>query len=450
MNGSNTVENFWIRSAVVMLSLVMICLSSDLRLGLTLRLGTKPDFQLFELATFVLGAVFLCTLPRVVLHSRFVPAREDMLLFLFIVHAVLTSFLAADPLHSISRAKDFLVCGFLYAFARYGLLDRSRLDKLLYFFTGLACFWSLIGIWQWMGLDKDYGGDLYKLFLARQALYKSVVDISAGDVVKSSFAHGLYLYPQNFIYYLMVPFAVSVGVARRRPAVWLVSAIIFAAMVGTLSKTFLLLLVLSGGYWLLRKITGNRAVALTALVAAGTLVVLPILLLGDARFWTRALGTFIWRLEIWSDAFRMLREQPLILLSGHGTELLRDLYSREHYPNPHNMFLYFLIEYGVVGFALFFSFLALSVRHGASLLRVDAGEIGPHWQPLFAGMVFFLSMGIVDDIFVQTQMDGLVLLFLGFLARAADSVGTVRNADSGNERNAMVAGRTPSEADCNG
>jgi O-antigen ligase len=150
--------------------------------------------------------------------------------------------------------------------------------------------------------------------------------------------------------------------------------------------------------------------------------VLAVVLFGHYPFWKRALETFVWRLDIWNDAWIMLRENSWLLVTGDGTALLASSYSRVGYPNPHNMFIYFLIEYGIVGSGLFFTFLFLRMRRLRASLQHSV-ETRPEAQALFWGLLLFLAMGLVDDMVVQTQITALIFFHLGILMRLAEHSG---------------------------
>lgn len=423
LDNNNKLMTLWQTGSLAIVGLVIVSFSTDIRFGITMRLGSKPDFQCFELATLLLGLIFILGLPYLITNSKLSLSQENLFLALFIFNAFITAIMAKEPTHSISRAKDFLVCGFLYAFLRYGPFNNKKLDKLVYLIIGIGFLWALLGLLQWLGLDSDYGGDIYKLFLASQAIKtKSVVDVSTGDVLHTSFAHGLYLYPQNFVYYLIFPFALSIGFSFHKTLMLIIPIVIFTAMIGTLSKTFILLLSLFILIYFSYRLFRSISVTIITLSMVFILIVFLIIFFGDSSFWLKSLGTFIWRTEIWRDTLTMLTENPLLLITGHGTELLRDIYSRENYPNPHNMILYFLIEYGVIGVTLFASFIYIVFRKLAVCLFTTKQTNKPHITFLFIGIFFFLCMGIVDDIFVQTQLDGLFFFYLGILMKFCDNI----------------------------
>lgn len=423
MTNNTQTETYWHKIIFLMLVLVVLSFSTDVRFGLDFSLTSKPNFQLFELVMLLLGLLLLCSVLHVFTFCKITLATEDKFLLLFIVNAFVMAIFAQDPLHSLSRAKDFLVSGFLYWFLRYGPLSNKQMTNLLYLMMYIGFFWSLVGVAQWMGLDSEFGGDIYKLFLAEEALStKNTLDDI--DFIHSSFAHGLYIFPQNFIYYLIIPLFISISFAMKKSFMWPIVAVIFISMVGTLSKTFILLLFIYGIFYGSNRILRSKLVAFIVVVNITFFAALALMFFGDISTFYKIIGTFIWRMEIWDDTIAMLYDKPTILFTGHGTEWLQETYSKANYPNPHNITLYFLIEYGILGFVLFFYFVYLIIRKMKEAF-VGSSEVSDHqWNVLFFGFVFFLSMGFVDDILVQTQLGGLFFFIIGVLMKSCDTIAT--------------------------
>jgi len=410
---------FWSRVVFLLMTMVILAFSSDLRIGLNLQFNTRPDFQFFELVCILFGLVVVFCSPWLILQGRVELENTDYLLILFLINAFFLALWAEDLLHNISRTKDFFWAFTLYGVIRYGPLNQRALNALISFSVLIASIWALLGIVQWLGVDKDFGGDAYRLFLASRALYKTGIDPIKGGVIHTSFSHGIYLYPQNFIYYLICPFFLCLGLVQKRK-IWIFpSLIIFLSMLGTLSKTFILLLVIFVCLCALNYYFRNTAITLVAFAAVAGFVVLAVVLLGHYPFWKQALETFVWRTELWADAFAMLRENPWLIIAGDGTKLLASEYSRVGYPNPHNMFIYLLIEYGVLGAFSFFAFLSLKFKQIGSDLNV-VGSDRTEMRTLFWGLIFLVSMGVVDDIFVQTQVTALFFFYLGLITRMVE------------------------------
>ncbi|MGK2907969.1 MAG: O-antigen ligase family protein [Desulfuromonadales bacterium] len=409
-------NGFWHVTVFLVIVLIMLAFSSDLRIGLNLQLNARPDFQFFELVCIPFSVILIFCSPWLILKGRVVLENTDHLLVFFLINAFVLALCAEDVLHNISRTKDFFWAFSLYFLLRYGPLNRRAISVIVRLSVLIAFAWSLLGIIQLLGWDERLGGEAYPLFLASQALYKTVVDPFSSEVVQANFAHGFYLYPQNFIYYLLCPFLLSLGLAQRDRR-WLIPAlVIFAAVLGTLSKTFVLLLVIFVCLYALQRFFHNPAVTFSIFAALAGTAVLAVVLFGNYPFWKRALETFIWRMELWSDALSMLQGKPWLLVTGDGTAFLESTYSRAGYPNPHNMFIYLLVEYGVAGAGFFFTFLLLRLQRIRAALE-DGGALQPVAKSLYWGLLLFVWMGVVDDMFVQTQITALVFFYLGLLTR---------------------------------
>ena len=404
-----------------MMILTVFSFSTDLRIGLNLKIDSYPNFQLFEIILLCFMVFLIISLPRFFLQETVLLDRVDFLLFIFILNALVQAVFSEDVFHSLSRSKDFFWAFFIYLMMRYVRFDVFSLRFLVKIVVIVPFVWAILGIIQWFGWDDGYGGEGYRLFLASQSLYKTALDPFAGTVVSTRFAHGFYLYPQNFVYYLIPPFFLSFGLVLKN-RIWIMPVvIIFTAILGTFSKTFLLLLVSCGFLWFVQAYVRNFSVSFGVFFSLLWLGVLWVLWFGDRSFWSRAFETFVWRLDIWKDACRMLQENPWLLVAGGGTRLLASDFSRVGYPNPHNIFLYFLIEYGVLGFVTIFGFLFFKLSELWNRLNGLAWkETGASWG-LFVGLVLFLCMGLVDDIFVQTQLTAIFFFYLGLLCQLEKS-----------------------------
>lgn len=401
-------------AAVLACFLICLAFSSDLRVGWNFELGAKPSFQLFELAFFGVFAIFMPFIPYYLLRKFSGFQREDAFLILFVCVAFIVAPFSGDVFHSLSRAKDFLVCASLYFFIKYGPLQKSDIKVVLGGAFAVALFWSVIGIVQWFGFQDVFWGDNYRLFVGENARYK--LDFGTGEMA-ASYAHGGYLYPQNFVYYLVFPFSIGLLFSYHRRMFLVFPAIVFYAILGTLSKTFLLLLAFFVNTYLVYGFLRSAAATVLWMGFEIVAVWLVCLYLVDPSTVANIFGTLMWRFDIWTDAIRMLGESPELLLLGGGTHYLRETFSRVAYPNPHNLVLYFVIEYGLVGAVLFLGFLAMSTKRIImSFVQSNDGE-GTAWRLFGHGLVFFIFMGLVDDIFVQTQLTGLYMFYLGLYAR---------------------------------
>lgn len=400
-------------------ALVLVCFSTDLRIGWNFRIGADPDFHLFEFCVILLLLSSFLLWPKLLMRFEIEFSRGELYYLLFLVNAILLAPFAYDALHSISRAKDFLVAGILYFLLTRSGLGEKSLRLLLGLTVLLGVLWSAVGILQWLGVQSKTLGALELIFLSTRAHGKTLVDISAREVVAANFAHGLYAFPQTFVYYLLFPFFISIGLARRKRFFFYAAIFIFIAILGTLSKTFIILFFTSVFFILLQRFTRNFILTLLIMVGTYSFVFIYLLLMGDTEFWVRAFATFVFRIDMWADVTKMFLDIPLILISGHGTEELYSQYSRYQYPNPHNIILYFLSEYGLFGATVFFLFLGSQLKRASFLLAYDFTD-GGECKWLYIGLLFFLFMGVMDDIFVLNQFASVFMLYLGILVRALD------------------------------
>lgn len=417
---ANKVFTQWLDSfKLVLLIFVILSFSTDIRVSSTISIDpdARPTFQLFEFFTLPLLGLLIVNLfiesKRILLLKR-----EDIPYLLFILWAISISIFAFDTFHALSRAKDFFMAWILFVSTRN--LNASHVRKVLIFVLFVAIVWSIFGAMQMLELDPWFGSDLGKLFKVAVS-WKTVVNPITGEMKDTAFAQGIYLYPQNYTYYVLIPLFVFGGMATKRKRWIPMFLLTLIAMIGSGSKTFYIMVFL----WLLwlffKKFKFNNLLATIAsmLVVFGGGVIGILLLNWDHVLST--IGNLVWRIEQWSDTTNMLLVNPVVIFTGHGTEYLEQIYSRFQYPNPHNAFLYFLIEYGIVGLSLFAYFVV-------SVLKKSKENLSPwpslsqayQWYSsldvfLFRGLLFALAMTLLDDFFVQTQLAAMFMFFLGML-----------------------------------
>lgn len=432
---------------LALLLLAVVCFSTDVRISGTLSVDpdVRPTFQLFEFFAIPLFFILIYGL-----IARINPAnwlrKEDVQFLLFVAWTIATSWIAFDPYHAISRAKDFFLAWVLFVSVRG--LSAGHIAKLITLTILLAAFWAAFGVMQMFDMDPWFGSDLGTLFKVA-VNWKTVVNPISGEVMDLSFAQGIYLYPQNFTYYLLMPLFLSGWLVTKHKGWIILFLLIFVAIVGSGSKTFYLLALLVALWFAFRRF-GKLDRLATAVMCICSIV---IAILAGAVFLTpehfmTSIGNFIWRTDQWADTFSMLSDMPYVLITGHGTEYLEKTYSRFNYPNPHNSILYFLIEYGVVGLSLIVGFLLSTVTVSRTRFQPVSfrGLNVPSalWLKglerfIFAGLAFTLGMTVVDDYFVQTQLTAIFFFYLGLLvnlrrASIERAAGLVISAECGNSQ----------------
>ncbi|UCH79448.1 MAG: O-antigen ligase family protein, partial [Candidatus Coatesbacteria bacterium] len=238
---------------------------------------------------------------------------------------------------------------------------------------------------------------------------------------------------------IVLPFAAAAylaaaGRARRLGLFALLAAAALALFV-TFSRGGWLgaaagLAVLIGGAWLNRKTLGLATGRLTALTAAGAVILVPVVAVILARGVGGDQLSATSRLADWKTALAMIRDHPLLGVGKGNFLALAPLYNPWAMAYPvHNIYLLFWAEAGLGGLLALVAILLGAFRAAArALARRTAAEalFGLAALGAFAGLAIrmFISMSFVHP-FVS----------LTFVALAATAAGLSRRPgpNSGNE-----------------
>ena len=406
--------------ALMLLVALQLAFVSDVRLTPRFEIDelARPTFQLFE---FLLPALLLLWLGTGARHLLTLRIRTEDLIFAgFVVWALCLAIAGGDALHSVSRAKDFVAAWILFAVLRDLAIDKSQLRQVVWAGLLIVAACSLLGMVQMSGAEFWVNSGPGRL-LSTLNNWKALYDPFTGETKTADFAQGLYWFPQDFSYYLVVPLFIAITLTAQDRAALPVALLILIALLGTGSKAFYLVGFSLAAWVILSKVgrlTRQARFALTSLAALNVSILAGLLI--DRHVALKLLGTFQWRVEQWIDTFRMVVDKPGVLLSGHGTTYLAESFSRFAYANPHNVALYFLVEYGVIGLLLFASFLWVNLaKLAADLRRAPEPFIGATRiaKGILIGLCVLLAMMAVDDFFVQTQMTALFFFYLGLARR---------------------------------
>ncbi len=151
------------------------------------------------------------------------------------------------------------------------------------------------------------------------------------------------------------------------------------------------------------------------------------------------------RWDLWNLAFEVFKEFPLLgagigqynsAFRALGLSPLKDAITINH---PHNIYIQFLCENGVIGFALAMCFLLGVLWWGFSKLRFLAshateGSFLLHWRVAalyWCGWGAFLASGLVGHNFFQRWWLALVMAYLGIMIGAV--VHALRHVQEGKE-----------------
>jgi O-antigen ligase len=189
-------------------------------------------------------------------------------------------------------------------------------------------------------------------------------------------------------------------------------ALIGVTLYFTYAKASLVSMVITVGlFWLFFLLRNDRlllAVLIFLGVSSGWLLLGLLLPIIPATFFE----TLQWRLNLWHLSLGLLGDNPSIFLFGNGTELLLQ-YLPEGISEPHNVYIYLTLKYGVSGLLL----LVLTMIGLVYLGWRDRVLNQMHREPVLAGLWFaligFLLVGLVESNLQEIEMRMLFLLVVG-------------------------------------
>jgi O-antigen ligase len=362
---------------------------------------------LFGAASMAVGIVILL---RVGLYR---PALVPILLYFLLCLWILLSIfwtLAQDFPPQLQHLMRIILINGWVLIGTCGIVaaDQRRLSRFLCLIVVFAVILSV----DWL---VNAGSLSHKGFLENRSYQNTARLISAGFLV----LFGLLIFGRSGI------------------AAWLLASLgavfFFYTLLITGARAPLIGLVLGAAVMMAMAITMvgqrlfvRRGAGMAALVAAGLIIFLVLILQSGVETWTvqrmQSLIRFFSSFNSDSDRSSEVRTlyfaaalhywgyswQTIII--GNGLLSFSYLYSGEYVPgtNPHNIPLEILCEFGLVGFAIFVTFVASLFRHVS--LTVYPGD---HWTPvimaLCVAVVFFsIASGDMINMFYFLVYGGLL------------------------------------------
>ncbi len=350
---------------------------------------------------------------------KFVICRHP-LVFLFgaiVLWALLITPLGAVGTHELSDLRDWLIpfAGFVLFLTtlRNGWRHWSTLFVILVWCN------SLLGIYQ-------HFTDGFRPFITASALYKAGFESSPRDnqLALTPFAVALFSHPNAFAMYLYIGLMMALGQAYdARPPRRMLIAVgvvlpIALALLWTYAKTSLLVAV-AGAVLLSVMQWCSSYVLCLLMVAAGF----------GAAVWATSslashlpptwLGTVWWRVGLWADAVATIRDHPSILIFGNG---LTRFAERAYYGQPHNLYLYLLLTYGVAGVLWAVALAVYLLRSGMSLARIGIMTSQSRLAGAWIAVLGYFVIGVAES-----NLMGIEARMI-FMTVAACFVGLAREA----------------------
>lgn len=271
---------------------------------------------------------------------------------------------------------------------------------------------SLLGIYQ-------YVTDSFRPFQNTYGDTRlSIVFLNGGiSYINTKFSIGLFAHPNTYAMYLLGGFMIALGLAlsTRKIKDQIIIIPIATAIILSYSKTSIImlavLLLIFGFVWLRVKTS-----LLSWLYLPAIILLLSGVLYGISFLPSEIFTTYYWRVGLWKIAYEFFLQNPTVMLIGGGLNKFGDL---AYYGQPHNLFVYFFLLYGLPGLIILLSILWESIRSMIFYFQTNKAKDKMMEAGLFMASVSLFAVGLTDSTLfgVENRMIFVtwLALFVGFV-----------------------------------
>lgn len=347
------------------------------------------SFAIMEPIVLIVSVILLT---HQVMTRRRLTISKDSFIFLvagMVLWASIVRPWAADWKHGVSDVRDWVIP--LLGFIALSSTVRHGWRRWIGVFLFIAVLTALVGIYQ-------HFTDSFRPFVSALASYKTgfVVAPDDGQLTLVSYAAGFFSHPNGLAEFLFIGLMISLGWLVEPGQRWwkiVVLAVIALALLWTYAKTSLIVAGLAIVLFWLQHWIKTRKTLLAALAITITF--------GGVGLWIAAqhvpatlLNTFWWRVGLWQTAFNTISQNPSILLVGNGLDIFA---LHAYYPQPHDMYLYLLLQYGVLG--LMFGLIAIGQiwRRGWQARTAKHTKQEPVLAGLWIALLGYFVIGLVES-----------------------------------------------------
>lgn len=347
------------------------------------------SFAIMEPIVLIVSVILLT---HQVMTRRRLMISKDSFVFLVAGLALWASIVrpwSADWKQGVSDVRDWLipVLGFV---ALISTIRRGWRKWVLVVLT-IVVLEALLGIYQ--GLTNGL-----RPFASELAAYKTGFIASPDDnsLVRASYAVGLFSHPNGFAAFLFLGLMIALGwlvESRRRWLKALVVAVCASALFLTYAKASLLVMVCAIiSFGLQRTIRSSKNLLI---------VISMTVVLGGACLWAAlphvppmVFDTLTWRMGLWQTALDTLGNHPSILLVGNGLDIFA---AQAYYPQPHNLYLYSILQYGILGLILCLVVLWQIWKQGWQVQKHQVLAREPLLAALWIALLGYFAIGLVES-----------------------------------------------------
>jgi O-antigen ligase len=127
------------------------------------------------------------------------------------------------------------------------------------------------------------------------------------------------------------------------------------------------------------------------------------------------------RRTLWDAAIELMRRTPSFLVTGVGAHQVSYLqgFAALGRDDPHDLYLYMLVHYGILGLAVIALTLATVLRTGWLSLKAERLRNNYLHAALLAGWIAFWVMGLLDSYFTDAEFRFLFVVMLALFLKTA-------------------------------
>jgi O-antigen ligase len=347
------------------------------------------SFMLLEPVTLAVAAILV--LRQLWRRGSIYVLRDPMsgLLVALCGWCVLSTLWSSHLTRSLSAARDWIVPTIGYIV----LLSSARRGwrRQVTIFVAILSLQALIGVYQ-------HATDSSRPFVTALAAYKTGFSVSpdTAQLQAVSFAVGLFTHPNAFAIYLFFGLPLLIAwPARgwRRLPQWALVALVSVCLYWTFAKASLVVMAAALCWYGLQRLVRSRLLLalLTGLgVLGGALLAVTLSRLLPGVF----LDTFYWRAGLWATGLQVIAREPWILLTGDGVIVFGQV---AYYGQPHNVYIYLLLENGLPGLVWALAALGLIWRQGSYGRRTGLFAREPRLIALWTAQIGFFVIGLVES-----------------------------------------------------
>ena len=328
------------------------------------------------------------------------------ILLLFItVWTLLNRPWAVDWKNGLSDARDWLVP--LVTYIALITTIRTNWRKWILLFLFLVVFNALFGIIQHFTND-------FRPFITELSTEKVgfLADPVTGQIDYVSYTVAFFSHPNGLAQYLFMGLMIALGFLSDTDHKFIALGIIVViglALVWSYAKASLLIACFSVlFYYFQRRVKSN--VLLTIIGGAGLVLILIAASQITNLLPNIHLGTFQWRLGLWSISAELIESSPEIILFGNGLDRFANM---AFYPQPHNLYIYTLLQFGLIGLLWILLLFIIIYTRGMKIRNVKSK---PFLPTLWVALIGFLAIGFVESNLYGVELRTIFVIVLALFA----------------------------------